>query len=285
MAFIQTRNAKALILFCATVMVFATFAPFAAAADDPDKLIFGLKPYVWFPTIEADLRYTSLPNGSGGSPELKVEPDDWFHNLDMAALLLAEVRKGKWSLVADFTYLDLSGSDSEVKRINFGGSVIDRVRDVGTDVDVKSVCSTFGAGYNLVSGKAFKTDLVAGVRYLWLEAKTEWELSTTIESPEGDRTFARQGKIKADDEFWNGIVGARGSVGLGDSNWSIPFYVDIGTGDCDLTWQFFSALAYSFGSWDVELGYRYMEFDAKDDDDLIQELKFSGPILGARFEF
>ena len=282
MVFIQTRNAKALILFCATVLVLANFAN---ASDDPDKLTFGLKPYVWFPTIEADLRYTSLPGGSGGSPDIKVEPDDWFENLDMAALVLAEVRKGKWSLVWDFTYLDLSSSDSKVKKIDFGGSVVDRVRDVGTDVEVKSVCSTFGAGYNIVSGKTFKTDLVAGVRYLWLEAETDWELSTEVEGPRGERTFARKGSVEDDEEFWNGIVGVRGGIGLGDGNWSIPFYVDIGTGDCDLTWQFFSALAYSFGSWDVELGYRYMEFDAKDDDDLIQELTFSGPILGARFEF
>lgn len=281
----QFGKIKIYLWFFAALMIFANFTPLAIASEGSEELTFALTPYIWFPTIEADLKYVSLPDGSGGSPEIKVKPDDWLEDLDMAALLLAEVRKGKWLFLVDFTYLDLSGSDSEVRKINFGGTIVESALDVGTDVEVKSVCSTFGGGYNLYSDKVFKADLVAGVRYLWLEADTDWELSDAVSDPAGEKTFARRGSIEEDEEFWNGILGFRGSIGLGNSNWSVPFYVDVGTGDCDLTWQFFLSLAYSFNSWNIELGYRYMDFDAKDDDSLIQELTFEGPLLGARFEF
>ena len=37
---------------------------------------------------------------------------------------------------------------------------------------------------------------------------------------------------------WDGIVGAKGAFALGDKHkWVVPYYVDIGTGDSDVTWQ------------------------------------------------
>jgi hypothetical protein len=129
-----------------------------------------------------------------------------------------------------------------------------------------------------------KTDLVAGARYLWVEAEVDWKLSATLSGPEAGQTFARTGNLKEDDDIWNGVAGVRGQIKLGESHWFIPYYADIGTGDCDLTWQVFAALGYSFKSWDIALGYRHLAFDA-DDDALIQELSFSGPIIGAQFSF
>lgn len=277
----KNRAAKLIALLGVAILLLAILAPAATASEE---LTFVLTPYVWLPTLEGDLKYTTLPNGSSGSPEIKVDPEDLLDNLDMGALLTAEIRKGKWSFVADFTYLDVSSSDSEVKKIDFGGHVVDTNLDVDTEVDVKSVCSTFGVGYNLVSGDRLKTDMILGARYLWVEADTDWELSASVSGPDRERTFARAGSVEEDEEFWNGIVGFRGDLKLGESNWSIPYYADIGTGDCDSTWQLFAALAYSFESWEAIFGYRHMEFEG-DDDNLVQKLKFSGPILGVRFAF
>ncbi len=33
--------------------------------------------------------------------------------------------------------------------------------------------------------------------------------------------------------------------------WSVPYYLDVGTGDSDLTWQGLLGLAYSFGWGDL----------------------------------
>lgn len=268
----------------ATLLIATLVLP-AEASDDPDKTTFLIEPYVWLPTLKGELKYVTLPDGSGGSPEIEIDGDDLLDDLDMAALLLLEVRKGKWSFFTDFTYLDLSTSESKVKSVDFGGSVVSTNLDVGTDVEMKGFCTTFAGGYNIVSNDWLKTDLIAGARYLWLEAEADWELSATVAGPGGNRIFARFGNIEEDDDVWNAIGGVRGRLQLGDGNWSIRYYGDMGAGDCDFTWQVFSALAYSFDRWDLALGYRHLEFEADDDDALIQDLYFSGPILGFRFAF
>lgn len=279
------RTAGFMLLMGMAILWFATLAHLVEASDDPDKTTFIIEPYVWLPTLKGDLKYVTLPSGSGGSPEIEIDGDDLLDDLDMAALLLLEVRKEKWSFFADFTYLDLSTSESKVKSVDFGGSVVSTDLDVGTDIEMKGFCTTFAGGYNIVSNNWLKTDLIAGARYLWLEAETDWDLSAAVAGPGGDRVFARSGSIEEDDDVWNAIGGVRGRIVLGASNWSIPYYADMGAGDCDFTWQVFSALAYSFDRWDLALGYRHLEFEADDDDALIQDLYFSGPILGFRFAF
>lgn len=277
------RAMKVISLFAMALFLLNALSPAALAADHADKLTFTIEPYIWLPTIDAEMKFTT-PGGSTGEPEVSVNPDDYFKDLEIAALLTTEFRKGKWSLTADFVYMDVSSSDSSVKSIDFGGSVVSTSRDIGSEVDLKNFIATFGGGYQIIDQGWLKMDLIAGLRYLWLEAELDWNLSATVSGPLPGQTFARTGNHTEDEDIWNGIVGVRGQVKLGESHWFIPYYLDIGTGDSDLTWQAFSALAYSFGSWDVVLGYRYLEFDS-DEDALIQELSLSGPVIGARFSF
>jgi opacity protein-like surface antigen len=82
----------------------------------------------------------------------------------------------------------------------------------------------------------------------------------------------------------DGIVGARGDVSI-DENWHLPYYVDIGTGDSDLTWQVMAGVGYRINqSVDVGVTYRYIEWQF-DDSALLNDLNFSGPLIGARFRF
>jgi hypothetical protein len=76
---------------------------------------------------------------------------------------------------------------------------------------------------------------LAGARYLWVEVETNWNLSGTVSGPGPGQTFARTGNIKEDEEVWNGIVGLRGEIKLGEGHWFIPYYADMGAGDCDFT--------------------------------------------------
>ena len=181
-------------------------------------------------------------------------------------------------------YLDVSSSDSEVKAVDFGGSVVDTSLDVGTEVEMKSFLTTFVGGYRIVETPILETHLVAGARFMWLESRVNWDLAADVSGPVAGRTFARRGSLTEDGEIWNGIGGVRGNIRLGNSRWLIPYYADAGAGDCDLTWQVFAGLAYSFESWDIILGYRHLAFESEGDA-LIRELSISGPILGARFEF
>ena len=264
--------------------VLAASTPHALAADSAREWKFALQPYLWAPVIEANLKF-STPSGSSGAPEVEIEPNNYLENLDFALIVTAEARKGKWSFTADFVYMELTDSESRVNSVDFGGGVTSTSIDVGTEVDTTSFITTFGGGYQFIDSPQLKMDIVAGLRYLWLESQVDWQLSGNIIGPGPGQTFARYGSHTEDGDLWNGVCGIRGRLLFGQSHWFIPFYGDIGTGDSDLTWHLYAAPCYSFKDWfNAMIGYRYIGFD-NGGDDLIQDLRLYGPVIGARFSF
>lgn len=258
--------------------------PGSSYADDPGGWSFTIQPYLWAPTIEGDLKF-STPTGSTGEPEIEIDPDDYFENIDIALIVTAMARKGKWSLTADFVYMEVSSSDNQMKQVNFGGDAVSTSLDIGTDVETTSFITTFGGGYQVVDSSRLKMDVVAGLRYLWLESNVDWRLSADIAGPGPGQSFPQSGSMTQNDDVWDAIGGLRGQIVLGDGSWFIPFYGDIGTGDSDLTWSVFAGIGYSFNDWfDAMIGYRHMEWD-NDGSQFIRELRLSGPIVGARFNF
>ena len=83
----------------------------------------------------------------------------------------------------------------------------------------------------------------------------------------------------------DGIVGVRGQFGVGDSKkWSATYYLDIGAGSSELTWNAMFGLSRTYGWGDLIFSYRHLEYD-EDDSGLLQDFSFSGPAFGARFKF
>ena len=68
------------------------------------------------------------------------------------------------------------------------------------------------------------------------------------------------------------------------SPWYSPYYLDIGTGSSNLTWQGLFGIAYAFKWGDVVFAYRNLYYD-QSNDELLQNFRFSGPALGATFRF
>jgi hypothetical protein len=68
------------------------------------------------------------------------------------------------------------------------------------------------------------------------------------------------------------------------SNWSIPYYLDVGTGSSAFTRQGMLGVAYSFHWGDVTLAYRNLYYD-QGSDKLIQNMRFDGFALGVTFRF
>ena len=64
----------------------------------------------------------------------------------------------------------------------------------------------------------------------------------------------------------------------------MPLYLDIGTGNSDLTWQAAGGLGYRFGLCDLVAGYRYLSWDFKDSSP-IKDMNLSGPYIGLKFIF
>lgn len=260
---------------------FALWATPAAAETVPgDQWTFTVTPYLWLPNISGSLKY-DLPN-IDSSPEVETDPDSYLSDLDMALMINGEARKGKWSLFTDYIYLDFGAEDSQVK--SFGGARVNGSIDRGTESSLTGDLWTLVGGYAVVQGPGATLDVIGGFRYLGIEASTDWKLAVTINDPVSGETLNASGSVSQSEDLWDGIIGVRGHVKLGDSNWFMPYYADIGTGSSTVTWQAMLGVAYGWKWGDVGLVYRYLSYDM-DDDELLQDVSFGGPALGVTFRF
>jgi hypothetical protein len=107
-------------------------------------------------------------------------------------------------------------------------------------------------------------------------------MSADIELPGGGTVLSRQGTIESDLDSWDAIIGIQGERHIGEGKWPLPDYLDVGTGDSDLTWQVIAGASYAFGQGDLALGYRHFEYDVGPKE-LMENVSFSGPVLGFRF--
>ena len=277
----RKRFVPGMVLLALITAVIFTVPAQAQSEAPAGKWMFSITPYLWMPSLNATLNYSPPP--AGGSPSVDAGADQLLESLEAALMISGEVRKNRWLAFTDFIYLDLSSESSTVKSINFGGSIVSSSADVSTTSSLRGTVWTLGAGYAALPGRPVALDVFGGLRYAGLEPSTDWQIATTVTGPGGGQTFPSSGSISERADLWNGIIGVKGLVWIGDSNWSIPYYLDFGAGS-GVTWQGMLGIAYSFGWIDVKLVYRHLYFD-QGSDELIHDMSFSGPALGVTFRF
>lgn len=265
-----------------TAAAIFTVPAHAQAVAPANQWTFSITPYLWLPNINGTLKY-SVPPGAG-SPEVETGPNDYLENLQAVIMISGEARKDRWSVFTDLIYLGFSDEDSSVKSVNFGGSLVSTSVNVATSSSFRGTAWTLGTGYAVQTNQTVMLDIFGGLRYFSLEASTDWQLAAAITGPGGGQTFPRTGSISEGADLWDGIVGVRGRVLLGSSDWSIPYYLDVGAGSSNWTWQGMLGIAYSFKWGGVMLAYRNLYYD-QNNDKLIQDLRFTGPALGLTFRF
>lgn len=275
---------------CATlaaVMAGATLlAPVHAAAQaGGDQWTFSVTPYFWFPALDGTLEYAGVSGKQ--SIDVSVDADTLLGDLNFAAMLSAEARKGKWLIATDFIYLDLESDSSSVTDVDFNpgpGSVNVTTTELNTatETTIKGTIWTLVGGYNLVRESRGSLDVIGGFRYTYLEATTDWQLTAAVTGPGGTSTFPRSGSVEKSNDLWDAIAGVRGRLALGEG-WFVPYYVDVGGGS-SFTWQGMLGAGYGFKWGDVILAYRYLYYE-QSGDELLQELALGGFGLGASFRF
>lgn len=270
----------------------ALLAPLGAAAQTAsDDWSFAIAPYVWLPSVKGDFNYAP-PGAGGSSPSVHVDASKLLDDLNFAAMFTASAQKGRWLVTTDFNYLDLSGGASTVKSfdVNPGSGTINIATsslNAGTDVKLTGMVWTLAGGYSVVLEPKAKLNVLGGVRYLGLEAETNWNLSATVtgNGPLGTSvTVPRSGSNTQKENIWTGIVGLQGRVNLGDSDWFANGYVDVGSGSSVFTWQGMAGIGYAFKWGDLVLDYRYLYY-SQSDGKLIDNISLGGPAIGANFRF
>jgi hypothetical protein len=262
----QSHQKKHLLsLLGASVLV---MSPVQATADAPaagDDWQYAASLYMYAPGIKG-----STAAGS----DIDVRFDTLLDNLNMTFMGAFEARRGQWSVLADVLYLNVGAN---------GGAQVPLTGPLGRSLDIEADASlklrgwVLGAvgGYNLYDTAQASVDVIAGLRYL--EVKASFGLGLQ------GRRLGRAIEADASDVVWDGVVGVRGRANLA-GEWFLPFYLDVGAGDSDLTWQALAGIGYRFDWGDVSLAYRHLEWDLGSSG-AIDDISFGGPQLTATFRF
>lgn len=240
-------------------------------------------PYVWLPVIDGTLKY-NIPPGGSGSPNVEVGPTDWFDLLNYGLLLNGTARKGRFLLSSDLVILSMtSKNDGRVVSVGPGSGAsipVSATINADTRSDLDGLTLSLAAGYALQQSDEARLDVFAGVRYFGVDASTRWDLTADITLPMGPVILPSEGSIGLDKDLWDFIVGLRGYTRLGAGKWFAPYYLDVGTGDSELSWNALAGVGYEYGCGDLLFTYRHMSYD-QGSDRLLNDFSFSGLAIGA----
>jgi len=262
----------------AVTMAMLCFAwPALACAQSADTWEYQGTIYVYAPSISAE---TTFPESEGGS-SASIDGEDILNALEFAFMGAFEARRGSWGVVTDLIYLNLGADASGSRDLILGGEPLPVGVAADLDYDLQAWSWTLSGVYRIARG-ARTLDLLAGARLLDIESQLAWTITGDVGSvPVLDREGSRRTTL----ENVDAIVGCKGRISFGDDQtWFVPYYLDIGTGESDVTWQAMAGLGYSLGWGDVLVAMRYLDYDMAAGTS-IKELTFNGPTVAVSFRW
>lgn len=260
------------------VLGFTAVLPASAAAESPDAWQFDGALYIYLPTIGGT---TTFPEPGAGS-SVSVDASKILDNLKMAFMGSLGVRKGLWGAFTDVLYMDLGNSKSATRGLTVGGVPLPAGASADATFDLKGTVWTLAGTYRVMADPATPVDLFAGMRLLDMTQTLRWQLSGNIGSIP---LPGRAGNEEATLTNWDAIVGVKGRFTLGaDRKWFIPYYLDIGTGNSDQTWQAMAGVGYALQWGEVVAAWRYLDYNMGSSSK-IESLNFNGPAIAVVFHW
>ena len=264
---------RAATLFAVTVLLSST----AGAQVRPDDWQFRALIYAYLPTISGS---TTFPAGSGSN--VNADSDKILDSLKFAFMGTLEAQKGRWGAFTDVMYLNVSGSKSGTRDLTIGGVELPAGVSSNASLDIKATVWTLAANYRVLAAPDAAYDVFAGARLVDVTEKLGWEFSANVGPVVGPGlTGSSQTKL----DNWDAIVGVKGRFNFGQNReWFVPYYLDVGTGNSNLTWQAIAGIGYAFRWGEVVAAWRYLDYDFKSGT-RIQSLNLNGPAIGVAFRW
>lgn len=270
------------------VLCLTAAAPACAEANSPQVNMFdgqwhfSLTPYLWLPTIYTSASFAGpLGIAPGVDADMHTTPGTYLHNLSFAFFLGGEARKGEWSLFTDYMYLKFKDQNASVRTVTGPAGLVTRVVDRGSTMDLKSNVWTLAGGYTAWRRGNSHLDILVGTRYLSMDTSLDWSVDGAAGLLPG-----RQRSLSSHVDKWDAIVGLKGQLNLSDDGkWFMPYYLDVGTGSRNTTWQALLGAGYRYGWGDVTLVLRNLSYDFSGHHDDNIDARFTGLGLGATFVF
>lgn len=233
----------------ALVMGCVALSPAPAAAQD--AWTFRVTPYLWLPTMNTETAIGDGPEAESSVSVLEV--------LDFAALLAGEARKGRFTILGEFNYLDLSQDSA-------GPGGLARA-ETGLD----GVLASIMGGYAFASDDRLRVEGLAGARL--------WSLNASVD-------FATLPKASTSETWVDPVVGLRATYVLTDSI-SVQGLADIGgfgVGSA-FQWEALARVSYAVSDhWSLAAGWRHLEVHV-DRGRLDMEMNLTGPFLAVDLTF
>ncbi len=219
---------------------------------------FALSPYLWAPGI------TSSVETRWGTVEVDKSSRDVLSKLDFAFMGAFEARTGRWGLIADLFYADLSQSRATPLGLLFSRA----------QVETEATALSAYAAYRIHEDDRTSVDLLAGLRVNSLDV----DLSLSPGLLRGQR-------IGVSETWVDPLIAGRVRFAITD-HWFATAFADVGGFDgSDFTWQVFASLGYQFDDrWSVQGGWRHFVID-KEIDGRDVDTDFNGPLLGFTVRF
>ena len=228
----------------------------AAMAQDSDKILWSITPYIWASTTKIDAKVREA-DGSGEIPF-----NDLLDALDAAFMIQVEGGKGNWSVFGDLTYLDASKTT---------------VRDLVTaKVDSKMVFLDTAVAF-WPGGFGSPLSLFGGLRYTGFDSR--FRLTGNL----GELINIDQ---PSDNDYYDALLGIRYRFDF-SQRWQLLTHGDVSFGDSEGTFLLRADLAYVVGKRQrnrIMLGYQYKQADFKDGD-IETDYTYYGPMAGFDFRF
>jgi hypothetical protein len=261
-------------------MVFALPPARADTPDDWDGNWHGsIQPYGWLPGVTAETRYQLPDNG----PTVSQKSDgNILDHLSGAFMLDGTVRKGNWGFYGDVDWVKFTNEDGHFTTI--GGDRIGANADLNTRWGIKGGMVNLSGLYTMAHGQQGYIDLLFGARYLWLKGNLSWNFS--LAGNRGRVDIDDSGKLSNQTHVTDAVIGVRGRWSpFEDPRWFFPYYLDIGAGDSDNTYQIMAGVAYGFDWGDIALNYRDVEYKEGSSNTFVKKVELSGPALSITWHF
>ncbi len=266
------------------VLCFAcgAFLPPSAAAQpaqpvgESGKWEFAATIYGFIPTIDGTVNYA----GDTRSSDFSVSKSDVINHLKMTFMGALDAHNGSWGIFNDVLYVDLGGVKSQTHDFSVGNIGLPVGATADLNFGLKATVWTVAGEYRVASDSAWTVDLLAGARLLDLKPTLGYSIMGDLGILPG-----RSGSKSVSSSVWDGIVGVKGRYAFGDEGkWFVPFYLDVGTGQTQLTWQGAGGIGYAYSWGEVVALYRYLDWNAQSGKP-IEKLDLGGPMIGVTFRW
>ncbi len=222
-----------------------------------------ITPYLWLINISGTVARDGNTLGS-----VNLDSSTLLSKLNVAAMVEGEVHRGNWGLWGDLVYSQLS---NQASHLTIGQ----------TSLETKTTLTTgiydIAATYTLHSSPSAYVDGLLGARILNQDTSVNLSLGGPL--PDG---VSRN----SSSTVTNAIVGFKGRVRISDSEWFVPFYLDVGGGGAhtNVTSQAMVGIGKAYSWGDVTFALKNVYYQLSQNK-VTSDLDLYGAAIAVTFRF